>query len=260
MSEEFVKLEKDDRVGWLTLNRPGQRNALSLEMMTALIEKLDKVAADPDIRVVVLRSNGPGFCAGHDLKEMVGSDTQIHEYRRVFSVCSAMMQRFHSIPQPVIAQVHGIATAAGCQLVATCDLAIAEEGARFQTPGVLIGLFCTTPMVPLVRTIGRKRALDMLFTARFVSAEEALSFGLINRVAAADALADETAAWAHEIARHSRYALSSGKEAFYRQVDTDEASAYNLAQELMSLHCMAEDAQEGINAFIEKRKAVWKDR
>lgn len=257
---ESVLFDKEGHVGWLTLNRPKQRNALTLEMMNTMLDKLDIVAKDHDIRVVVIRGNGPAFCAGHDLKEMVGGDQDIHSYRRMFSVCSRMMLRLHQIPQPVIAQIHGIATAAGCQLVATCDLAIAEEGARFQTPGVLIGFFCTTPMVPLVRAIGRKRAAEMLFTARFISAGEAERFGLINRVVAAETLAEETRQWAGEIAQYSRYTLSSGKEAFYGQIDLDETSAYSLAKELMSLHSLAEDAREGINAFVEKRKPEWKDR
>jgi len=257
---ESVLLEKEMPIGWLTLNRPDKRNALSLELMQDMLVKLDQVAEDPDIRVVVIRGNGPMFSAGHDLKEMAGSDKDLHHFRRIFSTCNRMMLRLQQLPQPVLAQVHGIATAAGCQLVAACDLAIAETGARFATPGVKVGLFCTTPMIPLVRLIGRRRAMEMLLTGRFVSAREAEHFGLVNRLVPADQLAEETRKWALELAQFSRFTLALGKRAFYEQIDLDETSAYNYAKEIISINCMAEDAQEGMGAFLEKRKPQWRDR
>jgi len=257
---ESVLFEKEMPIGWLTLNRPDKRNALSLELMQDMLVKLDQVAEDPDIRVVVIRGNGPMFSAGHDLKEMAGSDKDLHHFRRIFSTCNRMMLRLQQLPQPVMAQVHGIATAAGCQLVAACDLAIAETGARFATPGVKVGLFCTTPMIPLVRLIGRRRAMEMLLTGRFVSAQEAEHFGLVNRLVAADQLAEETRKWALELAQFSRFTLALGKQAFYEQIDLDETSAYNYAKEIISINCMAEDAQEGMGAFLEKRKPQWRDR
>lgn len=257
---EPILLDKEGPVGRLTLNRPDRRNALSLEMMTKILEKLDEIARDPEIRVVVLRGNGPVFSAGHDLGELAGKEGDLHRYRKIFSTCSRMMQRFHEIPQPIIAQVHGIATAAGCQLVAAADLAVAEAGARFQTPGAMLGLFCITPSVPLVRAVGRKRALDMLFTGRFLSAEEAREAGLINRVVVPESLEEETRKWALEIARASRHTLASGKQAFYAQVDLDEPSAYRYAMEMMALQCFAEDAREGIQAVLDKRPPRWKDR
>ncbi len=257
---EPVLFEKKESVGWLTLNRPESRNALSLELMDDMQKKLNLVAEDPDIRVLVIRANGPVFCAGHNIKEMAGKDYDIHHFRKVFSICSDMMQTLHLLPQPVIAQVHGIATAGGCQLVAACDLAIAETGARFATPGVKIGLFCSTPMVPLSRVIGRRQALEMLLTGRFVPAEEAKQFGLVNRVVEPDRLAEETENWAGELAQSSSFTLAFGKKAFYNQIDRDESSAYDYAKEAMVINCLAEDAQEGMRAFLEKRKPEWKDR
>lgn len=257
---EPVLLEADGPVGWLTLNRPEKRNALSVEVMKALQTHLAVLAEDENIRVVVIRGNGPAFCAGHDLTEMAGSQYDVHHFRRLFSLCAQMMLTLHKLPQPVIAQVQGIATAAGCQLVAACDLAIAETGAQFATPGVNIGLFCTTPAVPLVRVIGRRRAMDMLLTGRLVPAEEAERFGLVNRVVASDKLAEETRNWAMAIAQSSRYALASGKRVFYNQVDLDEPAAYNYATDAMAVNCLAADAQEGITAFLEKRQAVWQHK
>lgn len=255
-----VLFEKKESVGHLTLNRPESRNALSLELMNDMQKKLDRVAEDPEIRAVIIKGSGPVFCAGHDIKEMAGEAYDIHHFRKIFSVCSDMMQTLHHLPQPVIAQVHSIATAGGCQLVAACDLAIAESGARFATPGVKIGLFCSTPMVPLSRVIGRRRALEMLLTGRFVSAKEAEQFGLVNKVVEPDNLAREVETLAKELARNSRFTLAFGKKAFYSQIDLDEASGYNHTKEMMAINCSAEDAQEGMNAFIEKRKPEWKDR
>lgn len=255
---EPVLFAKDGPIGWLTLNRPGKRNALSFEVMHAIQTRLDVLAKDEDIRVVVIRGSGPAFCAGHDLTELAGSQYDVHHFHRLFSVCAKMMLTLHKLPQPIIAQVHGIATAAGCQLVAACDLAIAETGAQFATPGVKIGLFCTTPAVPLARVIGRRRALDMLLTGRLVSAEEAERFGLVNRIAAPDKLAEETRNWAMEISQASRYTLASGKQAFFNQIDLDEPAAYNYATDTMAANCLAADAQEGMTAFLEKRQAVWR--
>ncbi len=257
---EGVLLEKDGPVGWLILNRPEKRNALSLELMSAVIAKLDEAAEDEGLRVLVVRGNGPIFSAGHDIREMAAHGDDLHYMRKIFHTCNRMMLRLHQLPQPVIAQVHGIATAAGCQFVAMCDLAIAETGARFATPGVKIGLFCTTPMVPLVRLIGRRRAMEMLLTGRFISAEEAERFGLINRIVPPEKLAQETREWALQLAGHSRFTLALGKQAFYEQVDLNERSAYDHAKEVIAMNCMAADAEEGMRAFIEKRKPDWKDR
>ncbi len=255
-----VYVEKNGPVAHLVLNSPETRNALSLPVIHILMEHLDALARDMDVRAVILRGEGPAFCAGHNLKDMVAEGADIHTYRELFSTCSQMMLRIHTLPQPVIAQVHGIATAAGCQLVAACDLAVAETEAQFATPGVKIGLFCTTPMVPLVRLIGRRRALEMLMTGRFVSAQEALEWGLVNRVVPKNQLAEATMQLAEEIARFSRYTLAFGKDAFYRQVDLDERAAYSFAKEAIAINCLAKDAQEGMRAFVEKRTPVWRHR
>lgn len=255
-----VFVEKIGPIAHLVLNSPETRNALSLEVIHSLMSHLEDIARDPDLRVVILRGEGPAFCAGHNLKDMVAEGADIHLYRELFSTCSQMMLQLHALPQPVIAQVHGIATAAGCQLVAACDLAVAETGAQFATPGVKIGLFCSTPMVPLVRLIGRRRALEMLMTGRFVSAQEALDWGLVNRVVPKDQLADATRQLAEEIAQYSRYTLAFGKDAFYRQVDLDEGAAYSFAKEAIAVNCLADDAQEGMRAFVEKRRPVWRHK
>ncbi len=256
---EPVLLDKDGPIGWLTLNRPEKRNALSLELMDDMQDKLNFIAQEKNVRIVVIRGNGPAFCAGHDLNEMVGADYDIHHFNKIFSVCAKMMQTLQELPQPVIAQVQGIATAAGCQLVAACDLAIAETGARFATPGVKIGLFCSTPAVPLVRVIGRRRAMEMLFSGRFISAEEAERFGLVNRIVDPEKLAETTREWAMEIAQYSRYTLAFGKQAFYKQIDLEEASAYNYVSQAMAINCLSEDAQEGMTAFLEKRTPIWRN-
>jgi enoyl-CoA hydratase/carnithine racemase len=256
---EPVLLEKDGPVAWLTLNRPESRNALSIEVMNDMLDKLGQIERNPDIRVVVIRGNGPAFCAGHNLKDMVGPDLDIRHFYTMFSVCARMMQSLHELPQPVIAQVHGIATAAGCQLVAACDLAVAEAGAQFATPGVKIGLFCTTPAVPLVRVVGRRRALEMLLTGRFFSAEQAEKFGLVNEVVPMDDLSRRTRDLAVEVAQYSRRTLAFGKQTFYRQVDLSETSAYDYATHAIAMNCLDEDAQEGIRAFLEKRAPVWKN-
>ena len=250
-----VMFRIDDGTAYLTLDRPDRRNALSLELMHELLAALDELDAEEAVRTVVIGGNGPAFSAGHDLSEMVGRD--MAAYQELFDVCTRLMMRIHELPQPVIARVHGIATAAGCQLVATCDLAIAAEEARFATPGVRIGLFCSTPMVPLSRAIGRKRALQMLLTGEPIDAATALDWGLVNRVVPAERLDDAVRELAEAIGRASPLTVGIGKRAFYDQVDLDERGAYDLTKTVMSMNAMADDAQEGIGAFLEKRSAVW---
>ena len=242
-------------IATVTLNRPEKRNALSLAVMTELIGALRELAAQPQTRVIILASNGPAFSAGHDLRELSGRD--LNAYRLIFDVCTQLMTTIQDIPQPVIARVHGIATAAGCQLVASCDLAIAAEGARFATPGVNIGLFCTTPMVALTRAVGRKRALQMLLTGAPIDARTALDWGLVNQVVPLAELNATTTALAQQIAAASALTVHIGKQAFYAQIDLDQPKAYAYAKEVMSMNALAADAQEGISAFVEKRPACW---
>ncbi|RMG86648.1 MAG: enoyl-CoA hydratase [Candidatus Dadabacteria bacterium] len=258
MTYETIRLDRDGPVALLTLNRPQQINALSLDLMNEVLHALEAIAADREVGAVVIRGAGKHFCAGHDLSEMTGRD--VVAYREIFDTCTRMMNRIQSIPQPVIAQVHGVATAAGCQLVATCDLAVAEEGARFATPGVKIGLFCSTPMVALSRAVGRKKALEMLLTGEFLDAAEARAFGLVNRVVPADRLAEETLALARKVAAASPLTVGLGKQAFYQQIDMPQPQAYAYAKEVMSLNAMAADAQEGMCAFLEKRAPKWRGR
>jgi len=242
----------------ITLNRPNRRNALSLDLMLELIDCLEQIGRDPTLRAVILAAAGKVFSSGHDLSEMVGRD--LNEYRRVFDVCCKLMEKIQSIPQPVIAQVQGIATAAGCQLVATCDLAVASDQAAFATPGVKIGLFCTTPMVALTRAIGRKRALEMLLTGDPVDARAAAEWGLINRAVAAGELHDATRKLAAKVAKASPLVVGIGKQAFYTQIDLDQSKAYDYAKEVMSMNALAADAQEGIGAFLGKRTPCWTGR
>ena len=255
---ETLQLEIDGNTAIVTLNRPQRRNALSLELMQELIRCLDGIAANPAIQAVILASAGNVFSSGHDLSEMTGRS--VSEYRTLFDVCSELMMKIQSIPQPVIAEVQGVATAAGCQLVATCDLAIASEAAKFATPGVRIGLFCTTPMVALTRAIGRKRAFQMLMTGEMIDAQTAQDWGLINTVVPAAELHNATRALAGKIAEASTLTVSIGKQAFYTQIDLDQPKAYAYAKEVMSMNALAPDAQEGITAFLEKRLACWKGR
>jgi enoyl-CoA hydratase/carnithine racemase len=208
------------------------------------------------VRVVVVDAAGPAFSAGHDLSEMVGRDVPF--FQRLFDVCTDLMETIHRLPQPVLAKVQGIATAAGCQLVAACDLAVAARSASFATPGVKIGLFCSTPMVPLSRAIGRKRALDMLLTGRPIDAATALEWGLVNRVVTSDALDDEVDALVDAIARSSPLTVGIGKEAFYAQIELDEHRAYDLTKAVMAMNARADDAQEGMSAFLEKRPPAWR--
>jgi enoyl-CoA hydratase/carnithine racemase len=255
MNFENIVVTNEEAAAVITLNRPQRRNALSLALMQELIACLDRIGAAAEARVVILQAAGKVFCSGHDLSEMGGRD--LAAYRRIFDVCSELMLKIQAIPQPVIAQVHGIATAAGCQLVAACDLAIASEEASFATPGVKIGLFCTTPMVPLTRAIGRKRALQMLLTGEMVPAGKAAEWGLVNQVVPATDLAAATRQLAAKVAEASPLVVSIGKQAFYTQIDLDEPKAYAYAKEVMSMNAMAADAQEGIGAFLQKRSPCW---
>jgi enoyl-CoA hydratase/carnithine racemase len=258
MSYETIRLEHEGTTAVVTLNRPERRNALSLALMQELIDCLEGIGGDREVRAVILAAAGKVFCSGHDLSEMAGRD--INEYRRLFDVCTRLMTAVQSIPQPVIAEVQGIATAAGCQLVATCDLAVASEQAAFATPGVRIGLFCTTPMVALSRAVGRKRALEMLMTGEMVDAARAADWGLINRAVPADELRAETRKLAARIAEASKLTVALGKQAYYTQIDLDQPKAYAYAKEVMSMNSLAADAQEGISAFLQKRAACWAGR
>jgi enoyl-CoA hydratase/carnithine racemase len=258
MAYENIRFETEGNIALITLNRPQRRNALSLALMQELIDCLGTLGGQRDLRAVILAAAGKVFSSGHDLAEMAGRD--INEYRRLFDVCTELMSRIQSIPQPVIAEVQGIATAAGCQLVATCDLAIATEEAEFATPGVRIGLFCTTPMVALSRAVGRKRALEMLFTGEPIDAHKAADWGLVNRVVAAGELRAETRKLANRIAEASGRVVALGKQAFYTQIDLDQPKAYAYAKAVMSMNSLAHDAQEGISSFMEKRTPSWTGR
>jgi enoyl-CoA hydratase/carnithine racemase len=261
MMEIFLEnalVKKEGPVAVITLNRPERRNALSLGLMRELIAAFDRIGRDREVRAIILAAAGKVFCAGHDLSEMTGRD--INSYREIFDVCSELMLKIQAIPQPVIAEVQGVATAAGCQLVAACDLAIAAEGAWFATPGVKIGLFCTTPMVALTRAVGRKRALRMLLTGEQVDARTAAEWGLINDVVPAGELSAATRQLAAKVAEASSLVVAIGKQAFYTQIDMDVEKAYAYAKEVMSLNAMAADAQEGIGAFLGKRAPCWSGR
>jgi enoyl-CoA hydratase/carnithine racemase len=254
-NETLVLRADADGVAWLTLNRPAARNALSMPLMSALEEALDAVEADPSVRVVVIAGAGSAFCAGHDLREVRGADGSTHE--KLFAQCSRLMQRITGLRMPVIARVHGVATAAGCQLVATCDLAIAADSARFATPGVNIGLFCSTPMVALTRAVGRKAAMEMLLTGDMVSADEAVRLGMVNRAVPQGALDDAVWALARKIAAKSRAVVALGKPAFYRQAEMPLADAYAYTSDVMVRNMRERDAAEGIDAFLQKRAPVW---
>ena len=242
-------------VARLTLNRPNRRNALSLSLLTELETVLDQIALDSSVRVVVIGGAGQVFCSGHDLSEMIGRPEADH--RELFSTCARVMQKFRSLPQPVIARVHGLATAAGCQLVASCDLAVASDAAQFATPGVKIGLFCTTPMVPLVRAIPPKVAMEMLLTGKPISAERALAVGLVNRVVPAAELDAAIQEYCDAILASSAATFRIGKKAFYDQLALDEPSAYRQAVDVITGNAQQADAQEGIAAFLEKREPKW---
>jgi enoyl-CoA hydratase/carnithine racemase len=257
--EQSLLLRRDQAgVAWLTLNRPAARNALSVALMRALDDALADIATDPAVRVVVIAAAGPAFCAGHDLRELRANPDPAFT-QALFDQCSALMTRIVRLPRPVIASVHGVATAAGCQLVASCDLAVAAADARFATPGVNIGLFCSTPMVALSRAIGRKPAMEMLLTGDLIDAARARELGLINRVVPPDQLDTAVAALAAQIAAKSALTLAIGKEAFYRQAELDLDAAYRYAAAAMTRNMQANDAAEGIDAFLARRAPVWTD-
>ena len=243
----------------LTLNRPQQRNALSRAMIAAIQDELDGIREDASVRAVVFAANGPGFCAGHDMRELVSNRTP-EFYDQLFRACGRMMTSIMQLPQPVIARVQGVATAAGCQLVATCDLAVAVDTAHFATPGVHIGLFCSTPMVALSRNVGRKQAMEMLILGDPCPAEKALEIGLVNRVVGEDALDVTLQEMTDNILDKSGYTIKVGKEAFYKQLESSVEEAYAYTAKVMAENMMSHDAQEGVGAFVEKRKPVWRGK
>jgi enoyl-CoA hydratase/carnithine racemase len=256
-SETLVLRNDESGISNLIINRPKSYNSLSIGCMEALIEEINKVSDDSSVKVVILSGSGKGFCAGHDLKEM-RANPEREFYEKTFNICTRMMMSIINCPKPVIAKVHGIATAAGCLLVATCDLALAEENARFATPGVNIGLFCSTPMVSLSRNVSRKHAMEMLLTGDFISAHRAYEIGLINRVVPEEQLDESALELAQKIASKSPLTLNIGKKAFYVQLDKDITSAYEYCSKVMVENMMARDAEEGIDAFLEKRTPVWR--
>jgi len=254
-----VLREDRDGVATLCMNRPEQLNALSDGMIEALQHELDQLAGDEAVRVVVLGGAGTAFSAGHNLKEMRGNYTRAYQ-SALFEKCARMMTSIHRLPQPVVARVHGLATAAGCQLVATCDLAVASEAARFATSGINVGLFCSTPAVAVSRNVARKHALELLFTGEFIDAARAYEIGLVNQVVENDALDGSIVALGVKLAEKSAYALRLGKEAFYRQLEMGISDAYAFAADAMATNMMDRDAAEGIDAFIEKRVPAWDQR
>jgi enoyl-CoA hydratase/carnithine racemase len=258
-TETLLLTATKDGVATLTLNRPGQFNALSSALIDELQTTFDRLAADPTVRVVVLAAHGRGFCAGHDLKEIRAMGT-VPEVESLFARCSRMMMTITTLPQPVIARVHGIATAAGCQLVSMCDLAVASEAAQFALPGVNIGVFCSTPAVGVVRNIGRKRAMEMLLTGRLFDARTALDWGLVNRVVPDAELDAAVKGYTDVIVARSPAAVRLGKASFYAQIDRPLAAAYDVASETMAGNMLLDDAAEGIDAFLEKRAAAWSGR
>lgn len=258
MQTKHQHLEVEDALPGvvITMNRPEQRNALSTGLMTELTHALEEQSRRRECGVIVLTGAGPAFSAGHDLGELTGRT--LDEEREIFETCTRLMDAIQRIPQPVIAAVNGPAFAAGCQLVATCDLAVAADTARFATPGVKIGLFCSTPMVALSRNVGRKHALEMLLTGRPVDAQTAEAWGLVNRVVPAEQVIPAALELANEIASYSPLILKIGKEAFYRQIDVPQGEAYDLMGEVMAQNAMTRDGQEGMTAFLQKRQPVWK--
>lgn len=258
MDYQEISFTNKGPVGYLTLNNAGKVNALSVQMIKEIITLLTEVADDEALKVIVLKAAGRHFCAGHYLAEMVNAG--VKEYKFIFDQCTKMMMLIHEIPQIVIAQVQGIATAAGCQLAAWCDLVVAEEGARFSTPGVKIGLFCTTPMVAITRAISRKAAMEMLVTGREFPAAEAKEIGLINKVVPLEELDRTTVELAEQIAEASGFALAVGKQGLYAQADMSDAQAFHYAKHTIVMNNLSEDAQNGIKAFLEKREPEWKNR
>ncbi|MAU27921.1 MAG: enoyl-CoA hydratase [Pelagibacterales bacterium] len=255
----LLNYTEEDTIAILTLNRPNQQNALSTDLMRALVSKLDKIKNNKNIKVVTLFANGNNFCAGHDLKELK-LDRSEKRFKEIFELCSQLMTRIVKLPKPVIAGVQGIATAAGCQLVASCDLAIAAKNATFATPGVNIGLFCSTPMVAVSRNVSKKRTMEMLLMGNFINANKALDFGLINNVVEDKKLKDETLKIAKNIATKSTATVAIGKEAFYKQLEMSLEDAYAYTSKVMSSNMLEKDAQEGISAFIENRDPIWSDK
>jgi enoyl-CoA hydratase/carnithine racemase len=258
MNYKEITFSQIEAIGVLTLNNPKKINALSMQMIQEIIDVLEKISADESIKVLIIKAAGNNFCAGHFLAEMVDKGTKA--YKLIFDRCSRMMMMLHEIPQPVIAQVQGIATAAGCQLAAWCDLIVAEEGARFSTPGVKIGLFCTTPMVAITRAIGRKAAMEMLLTGRYFPAQEAKELGLVNRVVSLEDLEQETMELARQISQASGFALTIGKQGLYAQADMTDAQALHYAKHTIVMNNTSEDAQNGIKAFLNKTTTEWKNR
>ena len=252
---DYLLVEDAPPAAIITLNRPDQLNALSTGLMTELTNELERQAARPEVRAIVLKGAGRAFSAGHDLREM--RDRSLDEEREIFAVCNRLMATVQSVPVPVVAAPHGIATAAGCQLVATCDLAIASDDCRFATSGVRYGLFCSTPGVAVARNVTRKHAMEMLLTGRFIDAATAELWGLINRSVPLAQLDAEVASLVNELAQLSPYALRIGKEGFYRQIEATQADAYQQMAEAISCNAVAPDGKEGISAFVEKRKPVW---
>jgi len=256
ISLDYLIVEGAPPAAVITLNRPDQLNALSTGLMAALGAELGRQAARQEVRAIVIKGAGRAFSAGHDLKEML--DRSLDEEREIFAMCNKLMATVQSVPVPVIAAPHGIATAAGCQLVAQCDLAIASDDCRFATSGVRYGLFCSTPGVAVARNVSRKHAMEMLLTGEFIDAATAVEWGLINRAVPRDRLDDEVMALVNQLAQHSRYALQIGKEGFYKQIESTQPKAYEMMAEAISRNAVAPDGQEGISAFVEKRKPVWK--
>jgi enoyl-CoA hydratase/carnithine racemase len=246
-------------IATVTLNRPKQYNALSEELLTELKSTLDSIGKDPSVRVVVIAGNGAAFCAGHDLKQMRANPKKAY-YQKLFAQCSRMMTTLTHLPQPVIARVHGIATAAGCQLVAQCDLAVASENARFAVSGINFALFCSTPSVPLARNLSRKQAMEMLLTGDFIDAATAKARGLVNRLVSLENLDAEVSALANTIIAKSSVAVATGKKMFYKQIEMGMEAAYEYASEVMACNMMAEDVGEGIDAFAQKRPPQWKGK
>ena len=256
MNESSVRYAEQGAIATLTLNRPAQYNALNMELLENLERNLDEIAKREDIRVVILAAEGKAFCPGHDLKEMRGDRSQAYG-DALFGKCSEVMLKIHKLPQPVIAQVQGVATAAGCQLVGTCDLAVAAEHAKFATSGINMGLFCSTPAVALSRNVGRKKSMELLLTGEFLTAQQAQAEGLVNRVVPADELEEATLALAKNIASKSPASVRIGKEMFYKQLNMGIEDAYAYASERIVCNMMEDDVEEGLNAFVEKRKPEW---
>lgn len=259
MKYKDILFSTEGPIAALTLNNSKTVNALSKRIIEEMTDALTKLSSDESVRVIIIKAAGKNFCAGHNLSELV--DSGVKEYKAIFDQCTKMMQLIHEIPQPVIAQVQGIATAAGCQLAAWCDLVVASEDAKFSTPGVRIGLFCSTPMVAISRAIGRKMALEMLLTGRDFPAREAKELGLVNRVVPLEELASTTKELAKQISKAGRFALSIGKQGFYAQIDQADDKALDYAKHTIVLNNLSEDAQNGIKGFLEKKpSAKWKDR